>query len=153
VGYRRGPFPHPFTIYAGNVEDVSLGAGDFARALTNSQRRNQRRRERAEKEWNRGRVGGPTAVGSNGETNGDAKVFESLRGRAEGRRQPTGRQISGGNGISSPSATRREQRLFAGRETAVSCWFSIGFGKISGRPFRTATEESLSGLCPSWSHK
>src|ERR1019366_1596769 len=40
---RRGSFPRPFTIYAGNVEDVSLGAGDFARALTNSERRNQRR--------------------------------------------------------------------------------------------------------------
>src|ERR1035437_5556408 len=45
--YRRGPFPRPFTIYAGNVEDVSLGVGDFARALTNTERRNQRRRERA----------------------------------------------------------------------------------------------------------
>jgi hypothetical protein len=43
----RGSFPRPFTIYAGNVEDVSLGVGDFARALTNSERRNQRRRERA----------------------------------------------------------------------------------------------------------
>jgi hypothetical protein len=41
--YRRGLFPRPFTIYAGNVEDVSLGAGDFAWALTNAERRNQRR--------------------------------------------------------------------------------------------------------------
>jgi hypothetical protein len=41
--YRRGSFPRPFTIYAGNVEDVSLGVGDFARALTNSERRNHRR--------------------------------------------------------------------------------------------------------------
>src|ERR1035438_2525662 len=45
--YRRGPFPRPFTIYAGNVEDVSLGGGDFARALTNAERWNQRRGERA----------------------------------------------------------------------------------------------------------
>ena len=43
--YRRGSFPRPFTIYAGNVEDVSLGFGDFARELTNSERRNQRRRD------------------------------------------------------------------------------------------------------------
>ena len=41
--YRRGLFPRPFTIYAGNVEDVSLGGGDFARALTNAERRNRRR--------------------------------------------------------------------------------------------------------------
>ncbi len=39
-------FPRPFTIYAGNVEDVSFGVGDFARTLTNCERRNQRRRER-----------------------------------------------------------------------------------------------------------
>lgn len=44
--YRRGLFPRPFTIYAVNVEDVSLGVGDFARALTNSGRRSQRRRDR-----------------------------------------------------------------------------------------------------------
>src|ERR1017187_9982845 len=43
VGLSTRSFPRPFTIYAGNVEDVSLGAGDFARALTNSERRNQRR--------------------------------------------------------------------------------------------------------------
>src|ERR1022692_1015925 len=30
----------------GGVEDVSLGVGDFARALTNSERRDQRRRDR-----------------------------------------------------------------------------------------------------------
>ena len=36
VGYRRDPFPRPFTIYARNLEDVSLGVGDFAQALTNS---------------------------------------------------------------------------------------------------------------------
>src|SRR5258708_9023892 len=46
-GYRRGSFPRPFTIYAANVEDVSLGVADFARALTNSERRKQRHRERA----------------------------------------------------------------------------------------------------------
>ena len=52
--YRRGSFPRPLTIYAGNVEDVSLGVRDLARALTNSERRNRRRRERgAETEWNR----------------------------------------------------------------------------------------------------
>jgi len=45
--YRHGSFPRPFTIYARNVEDVSLGAGDLSQALTNSGRRTQRRRERA----------------------------------------------------------------------------------------------------------
>ena len=34
----------------------------------------------AEKEWNGARVGGPTEAGSNGETNGDAKLFETLGG-------------------------------------------------------------------------
>ena len=47
VGLSTRSFPRPFTIYAGNVEDVSLGVGDFAKVLTNSGRRNQRRRERA----------------------------------------------------------------------------------------------------------
>jgi len=47
VGYRRDPFPRPFTIYAWNAEVVSLGVGDFAQALTNAERRKQRRRERA----------------------------------------------------------------------------------------------------------
>ena len=41
--YRRGVFPRPFTIYAGNVEDVSLGLCDYARALTNSEGQDQRR--------------------------------------------------------------------------------------------------------------
>ncbi len=40
-------FPRPFTIYARNVEDVSLGVFNFALALTNSERRNQRRRDGA----------------------------------------------------------------------------------------------------------
>jgi hypothetical protein len=31
----------------------------------------------AEQGWNRGGVGGPTVVGSNVETNGDAKLFET----------------------------------------------------------------------------
>jgi hypothetical protein len=31
-----------------------------------------------EREWNRGEVGGPAGVGSNGETNGDAKFLEKL---------------------------------------------------------------------------
>ena len=33
-------------LETGGVEDVSLGVGDFARALTNSERRDQRRRDR-----------------------------------------------------------------------------------------------------------
>ena len=45
VGLSTRSFSRPFTIYAANVEDVSLGFGDFARALTNSERRNQRRRD------------------------------------------------------------------------------------------------------------
>ena len=49
----------------------------------------------AETGWNRGRVGRPTAVGSNGETNGDAKFYERLRGRAGGCRQQTGTQMNG----------------------------------------------------------
>jgi hypothetical protein len=132
------PFPRPFTIYAGNVEDVSLGAVDFARALTNSERREtepETQRTGVEREWNRGRVGGPTAVGSNGETNGDAKVLESLRGRAEGRPQPTGRQISGRNGFGSPSATRKEHALLPRGGDACKCLVLHGFGKIPRRPY------------------
>ena len=44
---RRGLFPRPLTIYAKDVEDVSLGVSDFARALTNAESRNQRRRDGA----------------------------------------------------------------------------------------------------------
>ena len=46
VGSSTRSFPRPFTIYAANVEDVSFGVGDRARALTNAGKRNQRRRER-----------------------------------------------------------------------------------------------------------
>ena len=52
-------------------------------------------RRGVEKEWNRGRVGGPTVAGSNGETDGDAKFYERLRGGGRRCRQPTGTQISG----------------------------------------------------------
>src|ERR1035441_2395585 len=59
----------------------------------------------AEVAWNPVGLGGPTAAGSNGETNGDREFFERLR-RSGGRcRPPTGTQISGGKGFGSPSAT------------------------------------------------
>ena len=73
--YRRESFPRPFTIYAGNVEDVSLGVCDFARALTNSEKGTR------DAETGRGEGVEPkqswraNVVGSNGETNGDAKFF------------------------------------------------------------------------------
>jgi len=40
--------------------------------------------------WNRRALGGPTVASWNGETNGDANVFERLRGRAERCRQQSG---------------------------------------------------------------
>src|ERR1017187_8095147 len=66
----------------------------------------------AEVAWNPVGLGGPTAAGSNGETNGDAKFFERLRRRAGRCRQPTGTQISGGKGFGSPSATLQEMENF-----------------------------------------
>src|SRR5664279_2155046 len=67
-------------------------------------------RRGAEVAWNPVGLGGPTAVGSNGETNRDAKFFERLRRRAGRCRQPTGTQISGGKGFGSSSATLQETK-------------------------------------------
>jgi len=78
------------------IQDVSLGVGDFARALTSSERRNQRcGRWGAEMAWNPVGLGGPTAAGSNGETNGDAKFFERLRRRAGRCRQRAPKSAEG----------------------------------------------------------
>jgi len=60
----------------------------------------------AETGWNRGGVGEPTPVGSNGETNGDAKFCKRLRGRAGRCHQPTGTRIIGREGIGSSGRTR-----------------------------------------------
>ena len=90
--YRRGLFPRPFTIYAGNVEDVSLGASDFARALTNAERRNQRRGDGA-------RRGGGTGQDSAGqpwrarterrtETGSSSKDYADAQGDAVNQRAP-----------------------------------------------------------------
>jgi hypothetical protein len=62
----------------------------------------------AEVAWNPVGLGGPTAAGSNGETNGDAKFFERLRRRAGRCSQQTGTQINGEKGIGSPRATLQE---------------------------------------------
>src|ERR1035437_4747190 len=63
-------------------------------------------RRGAEVAWNPVGLGGPTAAGSNGETNGDAKFFERLRRRAGRCRQPTGTQISGGGRFGSSGRIR-----------------------------------------------
>jgi hypothetical protein len=76
-------------IYARNVETVSLGIRNPARALQRTKKEPETPRTRAELE-------GPTLVGSNVETNGDWKFLERLRGRAGRCRQPTGTQITGG---------------------------------------------------------
>ena len=81
-GY-RGAFPRPFTIGAGNAEDVSLGVGDCARALTNSGRREpETQRTGGERVWNRDKVGGPTVAGSKRRDGRRRKFFEILRQRA-----------------------------------------------------------------------
>src|ERR1035437_1595218 len=72
-------------------------------------------RRGAEAAWNPVGLGGPTAVGSNGETNRDAKFFERLRRRAGRCRQPTGTQISGGKGIGSPGRIRTHSPSVNGR--------------------------------------
>lgn len=65
-------------------------AAEMVRALTNVERRNQKRRERTRQTVERRALGGPTVASWNGETNGDANVFERLRGRAERCRQQSG---------------------------------------------------------------
>ena len=100
--YRRGLFPRPFTIYAANVEYVSFGVGDRARALTNAGRRNQRRRERGAEQSGTGQdsAGQPWRARTERRTE-TRKFFERLRGRAGRCRQQTGTQISGGKGFGS----------------------------------------------------
>ena len=62
----------------------------------------------AEKEWNRGGLGGPTAVGSNGEANRDGKFFETLEGARRSLPSTNSRRISGGREFGSPRATLQE---------------------------------------------
>jgi hypothetical protein len=74
VGLSMRSFPRPFTIYAGNVEDVSLGGRRFRAGVNKCGKTEpETGRRGAEVAWNPVGLGGPTAVGSNGETNGDAK--------------------------------------------------------------------------------
>jgi hypothetical protein len=110
--YRRGLFPRPFTIYAGNVEDVSLGGGDFARALTNAERRNQRRGDGAQRGSGTGQdsAGQPSWARTERrtETGSSSKDYADAQGRC---RQPTGTQISGGKGFGSSGRTRTSYPL------------------------------------------
>jgi hypothetical protein len=100
-GYRRGPFPRPFTIYAGKVEDVSLGDGDFARALTNSERRNQRRRDR-----------GPRGSGTGQESAG-----QPWGARTE-RRTETGSSSKDYAGAQGGGVNQRARKSVEGKELA-----------------------------------
>lgn len=83
-GYRRGSLPRPLTIYAAGVEDVSLGFGDCRRALTNSERCKQRRRERAQPEAQgrcRSRRGGDEGHGHGGRWHPSQKADDISRVR------------------------------------------------------------------------
>ena len=99
--YRRGSFPRPFTIYARNVEDVSLGVCDFARALTNSERRNQRRRDGARR-----------GSGTEGKLAG-----QPWRGRTE-RRTETGSSSKDYAGTRRDAVNKRARKSVEGRSLA-----------------------------------
>src|ERR1039458_9453305 len=99
--YRRGLFPRPFTIYAGNVEDVSLGAGDFARALTNAERRNQRRGDGARR----------------GSGTGQDSAGQPWWARTE-RRTETGRSSKDYFGARDDAVNQRAPKSVRGKELA-----------------------------------
>jgi|SRR5579872_2976617 len=63
-----------------------LTRGRRFRAGVNKPRKTEPETQRtgAERAWNRGEIGGPTAVGSNGETNGDGEVLRKTT-RTRGR--------------------------------------------------------------------
>ena len=139
--YRRGLFPRPFTIYAGNVEDVSLGVGDFARALTNAERRNQRRgdgarrgsgtrQDSAGQPW-RARTEGRTEAGSS------SKDYADAQGDAVNQRAPKsveGKDLAPHVGLE-PTTLRL---------TAQCSCFGTRDGTQSERPPRDSEN-----LCPS----
>src|ERR1035438_7157305 len=99
--YRRGLFPRPFTIYAGNVEDVSLEAGDFARALTNAERRNQRRGDGARR----------------GSGTGQDSVGQPWRARTE-RRTETGSSSKDYADAQGDAVNQRASKSVEGKELA-----------------------------------
>jgi hypothetical protein len=100
------------------------------------------RRRGGETEWNRGRVGGPTVVGSNREMDGDAKFFERLRRHGERCRQPTGTQINGGKRLGSVDVAKFEVPLrralsnggSSSHPVEVASDFAFNNAKISQSP-------------------
>src|ERR1035437_2361161 len=112
-------FPRPFTIYAGNVEDVSLGAGDFARALTNAERRNQRRGD-----------GGQRGRGTRSDS-----ASQPWWARTE-RRTETGSSSKDYADAEDDAVNQRAPKSVEGKDLAPQMWLSSR--SLSGERFPTA---------------
>jgi hypothetical protein len=85
VGYRRGSFPRPLTIYAAHVEDVSLGFADCPRALTNSERYKQDTENGRKEAVESGSTRHADRTGVKTERRTETQVLRNTTPNAEGR--------------------------------------------------------------------